>query len=140
MNEYKNGILEINPVKDKELDLHNLALGLAFTIGGAHVSGYDKRISTVFVNKWEIFDPEKVEDPSDLPEHWYKVYTTHNEPNRKACRDLKYRYLHSPKELLPDYPKTYCSGIFVITNKDTPINKITGSDLIYIGDEIFGDV
>ena len=128
-----NGIQEINPIKQHFPD-QELLFGILVD-SGCLVSGFLNRPSISYSEKWEIFDPSKVKDYNRLPDYWKKVYDEHFKPERKDCVELKYRYIHSPEKIIPQYPHGPCKGIFVISDKNIKIRDLTTKDLIWIGDE-----
>lgn len=135
MNKFENGLRTLKPLAYVYWRKEDNA-GNAFKALGCFVSGFPADYnSEVYSNRWELFDPEKVEDPSTLTGIWEKVYEMHNRPNMKDCRDLRYRYVHVPIYILPQYPHVPCRGIFGLTDRSITISQIKSSVLIHIGNE-----
>ena len=108
----------------------------SFDMCGCSVSSMPKNYkSKVYTDKWEFLDPEQVKDESMLPEYWRKILALHNAPDRKDCVTLRYRYVHIPVDVLPQYPRVPCKGIFVITDREKQIYELTSDDIIHIGIE-----
>ena len=130
-----NGIREIEPFSIGNITNIDIFLGL-FDLAGCSVSSMPRDYkSFAYSNKWELFDPRKVRNFEHLPEYWKKVFIEHYKPERKDCVDLKYRYVHIPVDILPQYPRVPCKGIFVLTNNSIKDNEIKADDLIHIGNE-----
>jgi hypothetical protein len=128
----KNGIMEIEPLKFDGLKRQDL-VSLLFTIAGAKCSDMPADYqSKSYSNKWELFDPEKVDNPKDLPDYWKMVYDMHNRLDMKDCKDLRYRYVHTPEKILPRYPRVPCQGIFQLDRDTIDIRE---TSLIHIGNE-----
>lgn len=128
-------IKEIKPINDALVTDRMLFGALASDLG-CSVSGIPRNYNSISYNgKWEYFDPAKVKFPDDLPDHWAMVFKMHNRPDMGDCRYLKYRYVHTPIDILPQYPHIPCKGIFCLTDKNIPIDQIQGKDLIHIGNE-----
>lgn len=133
---YQNGVREIKPIQSREVTRNDWLMAMFHDLAGAKVSSIkEKNCETPLISRWEVFDPEKVEDKNSLPYPWNFVYVIHNQPSRKDCITGRYRYVHSPKPILPQYPMNACSGLFVITNRKARIASLEGDDLIWIGDE-----
>ena len=129
-----NGITEIKPLEFDGLTRTDLT-SILFSIAGAHYSDMPRDYqSKSYSNKWEMFDPEKVVNPEELPDYWKMVYDMHNRPEMRDCRDLRYRYVHTPQKILPRYPRVPCQGIFQL-DRDVPVKKIRETSLIHIGNE-----
>jgi len=130
-----NGVLEIEPINEQfHLTNDDIFRGLMKMVG-ASVSSMPNIVCEAYNNRWEVFDPEYVRDAASLPTPWAEIFALHNEPNRKACRDLAYRYLHSPVDILPQYPRLPCKGVFCIIDPVDP-RHIGMDNLVWIGDEL----
>ena len=132
-----NGLKIIKPFNTvPTLTRTDILLGL-FDACGAKVSSMPRNYTSMsYSDKWEFLDPEQVKDESMLPEYWRKILALHNASDRKDCVTLRYRYIHVPVEILPQYPRVLCKGIFVITDRSKEIEDLTPDDLIHIGNEI----
>jgi hypothetical protein len=135
-----NGITYIDPIETSEITNQDLIFALLVDICGVHISSIPNSIegNISYTNDWEYFDPKEVESPELLPDHWAKVYEMHNRPEMHDCILLDYKYIHSPTEILPRYPRVSCKGIFCISSNKS-LTEITGDDLIHIGNEIDND-
>lgn len=133
---FQNGIMEIK-LKGKHVEfLQRDWFDLAFKSLGASVSGMpDNYESHIETNKTELFDPEMVEQPCNLPLYWLKVYRKHNEPEMRDCVRLRYRYVHVPFDIVPQYPRVPCKGIFCLDSHKVRFDQITIKDLIHVGNE-----
>lgn len=131
-----NGITIIKPIKDSQISTSDLRRALLKDLG-CSISGMPNEVegNIAYSNKWEYFNPRKVTDPEALPEHWKMVFDFHNKPEMRDCRELKYRYVHCPTEILPQYPRVDCKGIFGLCDNSVRWNKIAAYDLIHIGNE-----
>ena len=130
-------IREIKPVKDRDIAPKDI-LALLQNLG-VSCSGYseeDTKGSVAYSDRWELFDPEKVRKGDELPLPWDKVYEIHNRPNMKDCRDLRYRYVHAPEEILCAYPYLPVKGVFVLDSRKVRSDRIRGEDLVFIGNEL----
>jgi len=136
MNKFENGVKRIK-LKSKDVILSSDDIfSLLLSSLGASVSNMPKNYqSSALSDKLELFDPEKVVSPELLPLHWKKVWKKHNEPDRIACIRFRYRYVHVPFDILPQYPRVPCKGIFALTSRKVLWNKIEPSDLIHLGGE-----
>lgn len=136
MSKFNNGIMNLN-FKNERVNLKKQDyLGLAFKILGCKVSSFpDNYISESLINRTELFDPEKVNSKEDLPYPWNLVFEEHNRPVRGDCVRFRYRYLHLPFDIVPQYPKVPCKGIFVISDRKVKWYEIGVNDLIHLGDE-----
>jgi hypothetical protein len=132
-----NGITRIDPIKSSEVTTRDLLFAL-MTECGASVSSMPTELDgdRAYTSDWELFEPEEVEEPDDLPDYWHTVYDFHFAPDRSACEELGYRYIHAPTEIMPKYPRVPCRGIFCLTDHDLSISEVTGDDLYFIGDEV----
>lgn len=129
---FKNGIREIK-VKRGEIAKSDLFL-MALSSLGCSVSSMPSNYKSEKVcNKTELFDPEKVEFPEDLPEYWKNIWNLHNEPKRYDCIRFRYRYVHVPYKILPSYPRVPCEGVFGLTSRKVKWNQITENDLVHLG-------
>lgn len=134
-NIFNNGVLTIDKVKQENIKKSDVLLDL-FSLFGARVSSMPNTNCKIkLIDRLELFDPIKVTNKDSIIYPWYLVYERHNQKDMKDCRDLKYRYLHVPFEIIPSYPKVPCSGIFCITDNTLNCNKISSNDLIWIGNE-----
>lgn len=135
---FDNGVAVIKPFVGRNPTKFDWLLAM-LDWAGVKVSsmprGYSEKCKS-YSESWEVFDPTQVEDVDSLPEIWKKVYRIHNEPSRRDCVNLAYRYVHTPVDILPQYPRVPCKGIFVITDKELDLEKLTADDLIHIGNEI----
>ena len=82
--------------------------------------------------QWELFNPNDVELPEELPAHWHVVYKEHCDV---GGQELGYTYLHSPDPIRCRYPMMKCSGIFVRLSASGPIEP---SNLVNINSELLG--
>jgi len=131
-----NGIRMMKPLKDVGNITKVDILSALLVRAGVRVSSMPPNLEEfTYTSNWEFFNPEKVKDPDDLPDYWGMVFDMHNRPDMKDCRDLKYRYVHTPERILPQFPRVLCRGIFCLTNKNVKFKEITADDLIYIGNE-----
>ena len=109
------------------------------TACGAKISSMPEEIEgqIVYSDRYELFDPEKVRkhDIPNLPEPWDQAYKLHMQPDMGDCRTLRYRYVHVPVEILPEYPRVPCKGIFGLTDRKVRANQIKAKNLIFIGNE-----
>lgn len=130
-------VIKLNPFDIGTVTERDLLMGLLVEFGGCRVSSMpDLKKSIAYVSEWEYFDPEKVTDPDKLPDHWAMVYEMHNRPDMKDCRDLHYKYVHVPIEILAEYPRVPVKGIFCLaTNTEKKPSEIQAEDLIWIGNE-----
>lgn len=126
-----NGVRIIEPIESHVTD-RDIFLGLLDAFGASVSSMPRNYESHAYSDNWEYFDPEEVEDPEALPEHWKKVYKMHNRPEMRDCRDLKFRYVHTPEDILPAYPRVPCKGIFCLESNKVSWDAITAKDLIHI--------
>lgn len=126
-----NGIKTIKPIESHVTD-RDIFLGLLDAFGASVSSMPRNYKSRAYSDRWEYFDPEQVEDPEALPEYWKKVYKMHNRKEARDARDLKYRYVHTPTEIIPKHPRVPCKGIFRINNNEIHWDAITAEDLIHI--------
>jgi len=132
---YINGIREIKPLRIGSLSSSDL-IGALLVDLGCSVSGIPRTyISKSYHTRWEIFDPEKVKDPKDLTTPWSMVWRVHHESDRIDCVRLAYRYVHTPIDIIPQYPHVPCKGIFCICHKEVKLKDLTVSDLIHIGND-----
>lgn len=92
--------------------------------------------SKFYSPNWEYFNPERVEEPEDLPDYWKQVFDLHNKPEMGDCVRFRYRYVHVPIKIMCRYPRIPVRGIFVLDNENVKYNQITADDLIWIGNEI----
>jgi len=135
-----NGTRMMKPLKDVGTVTTRDLLSALLVEAGVKVSGMPSNLEEfVYTPNWEFFNPEKVKDSSDLPSHWRMVFDMHNRPDMKDCRDLKYRYVHTPEHILPQFPRLLCKGIFCLTDKNVKFKDIIANDLIYIGNEFKGE-
>jgi hypothetical protein len=133
----ENGILEIPPIKSRTVDSQMLILGLLASTG-CSVSDMPREVigDEDYCGRWELMDPEQVERPEDLPDYFQSAYKMHNEPNRVACVDLRYRYIHCPEAIIGRYPSVPARGIFVLTDDEADPCNIPWESLYHIGDEL----
>lgn len=105
---------------------------------GAKVSSMPRHITgqKTYHDRWELFNPAKVRKYDILPEPWNKIYEMHMRKDMKDCRDLKYRYVHAPVEILPQYPRVPCKGVFCLSDRTIRSDRLKESDLIFIGNEV----
>jgi len=131
-----NGIQEIKPIETDIPTQRDLLSALLVDLG-CSVSNMPRVVAgdRIFTHRWEVFDPEEVTQPEYLPEYWRMVWDLHNAPDRKDCVSLRYRYVHCPKEILGEYPRVPCSGIFALCDRAIPRNRIKAKDLIHIGND-----
>ena len=135
-----NGLEIIEPFNIvPKLVRSDFLLGILDAVGCSISSMPRNYTSMSYSDKWEFLDPELVEDESLLPEYWRKILALHNAPDRRDCVVLRYRYIHVPVEILPQYPRVPCKGIFVITDNSKKVEELTMDDLIHIGNEIEED-
>jgi len=135
-----NGVEKIKPFAKGNVKRKDLIFGLMSLLGASVSSmpkGYESR---AYSSNWELFDPEKVEHPEELPRHWKAVYEVHNKPEMKDCRQMRYRYVHVPVDILPHYPRVPCRGIFCLVNNEIKGSEVTAEDLIHIGNEFDKEV
>ena len=136
-----NGIEIIPPILSDSLGIRDVLFGAILDLSGASVSSIPKEYlkekekvgSLKWSNDWELLDPEKVSVPEELPDYWKKVYFAHNREDMKDCRELKYRYVHTPEDILPRWPRIPCKGVFCLVDSSLKIEKVTGFDLIHLG-------
>lgn len=103
---------------------------------GCKASGYDTPLGQeTYHDRWELFDPELVREGDELDAPWDMVYARHMQPNMRDCRELRYRYVHCPVKIFPQYPHFPCRGIFVLCSRSTRSDRLNEGDLIFIGDE-----
>lgn len=125
----------IDPIESKKVSTRHLLLGL-LSHAGAVVSGVDG-VDTEeenWSNDWEWFDPSLItneEEVEELPDHWYHILKNQN----RTCWSLKYRYVHSPEEIICRYPHVPIKGIFVVVNDKATKETVTADDLIHLGGE-----
>ena len=134
--EFRNGVTELDGIPSSKVESIDLLLGMMSDLGASVPSMPANLEFVTYTDKYELMDPEQVENPEDLPPYWKVVYDVHNLPEMRDCRYLGYRYVHSPQEIMCRYPRVPCKGMFVITNRNVSVDEITGDDLIWIGDEI----
>jgi len=134
--EFVNGIASIPPLAFQGLTEETLILAMFDTLGCSVSSMPRNYESKVYSDKWEVFDPEKVTNVDALPPHWKEVYKLHTAPDRTDCVLYRYRYVHTPRDILPQYPRVPCKGIFCISDDKIDINKLTERDLIHVGNEV----
>ena len=130
-------IKEIKPIKDKDVAREDILALLEYL--GVSCSGYseeDTKGSMAYSDRWELFDPEKVRKGDELPPPWDVVFEIHNRPEMRDCRDLRYRYVHAPQEILCRYPHLPVKGVFVLDSRKVRSDRIKGEDLIFIGNEL----
>jgi len=129
-------VIKLKPFNTGKATERDLILGL-LALSGCRVSSMpDLEKSTVYSSNWEYFDPDKVTDIDKLPDYWQMVYEMHNRPEMKDCRDLHYKYVHVPVEILAEYPRIPTRGIFCLaTNTEKKPSEIQAEDLIWIGNE-----
>lgn len=133
---FRNGVMEVklkNTIKLTQEDI----MSMCFLALGASVSNmpanYHSRTET---DKLELFDPERVTNPEELPEYWRKVWALHNQPGRRACVDFRYRYVHVPFNILPQFPRVPCKGIFCLDSRKVSLHNIAADDLIHVGTSV----
>jgi len=132
----KEAVIKLKPFSTGKITELDLILGLLAELGCRVSSMPNLKKSIAYSNEWEYFDPEKVTNPDELPDYWVMVYEMHNRPDMKDCRDLHYKYVHVPVEILAEYPRVPTRGIFCLaTNTDKKPNEIEAEDLIWIGNE-----
>ena len=130
-----NGITEIKPFLTGKVKKSDIIAALLSDLG-CSVSDMPRDYpSKDYCGRWELFEPEKVEEPEDLPDYWRMVYNLHNQPTMKDCQDFHYRYVHVPVEIMCRYPRIPTKGIFCICEDNVDIKKMTGDDLININNE-----
>ena len=137
-DEGMKAIKEIKPIQSDVPIKGDIILAL-MTACGASISSMSDEIEgqITYSDRYELFDPEKVRqhDIPNLHEPWDKVYKLHMQPNVRDCRIFRYRYVYVPKEILPEYPRVPCKGIFGLTDRKVKANQIKSKDLIFIGNE-----
>lgn len=133
----ENGVKVIRPITDSRITQRDLLFALFKDLGGCSVSNMPDEVegNKSYSDNWEYFNPTEVEDATVLPEYWRIVYNLHNRKDMKDCRDLHYRYIHCPIDIMPRYPRVPCKGIFCLCNNNIKWNAITSEDLIHIGNE-----
>jgi len=129
-------IEKLQPFDSDDITTRDM-LGALLSDVGCSVSNMPRKTEcVVYTNKWEYFDPDKVEDIEDLPEYWEMVYEMHNRPEMGDCRSLHYKYVHIPVEIICQYPRVPVKGMFCLSyNVDKKPDEIRASDLIWIGNE-----
>ena len=135
-SEMDNGVVIIKQIK-LTLPTKRDILCAMLSMAGCKVSSIPNKVegNESYSDEWEYFNPERVEEPSVLPEHWKMVYEFHNQPDMRDCRELRYRYVHCPEEILPQYPRVPCKGIFCLVDRWVRWNSIQEKNLIHIGNE-----
>ena len=129
-------VIKLKPFDIGKVTKLDLALGMLDMLGCSISSMPHIKESIAYSNNWEYFDPDKVTDIDKLPDYWQMVYEMHNRPEMKDCRDLHYKYVHIPVEILAQYPRVPVKGIFCLaTNTEKEPNEIQAEDLIWIGNE-----
>tara|TARA_Y100000310_G_scaffold341076_2_gene439005 strand:+ start:1341 stop:1808 length:468 start_codon:yes stop_codon:yes gene_type:complete len=124
-----NGVQIIQPIKSAIPTERDIILAAMVSMGGCTVGSMpsnpdgDKKWS----DNWEWFDPFKVEDEDALPEYWYNILTRQN----KSCWECNYRYVHSPTEILVDYPRTPVKGVFGVCSAKVTPDNVVAVDLIH---------
>ncbi len=106
---------------------------------GATVSNMPRNLSghqETYSDNCELFDPRKVTKSDILPDYWKMVYDMHNKPDMGDCRYFRYRYVHIPYEIIPQYPRVPCKGIFCLDSKKVRSNNIKTSNLVFIGNNL----
>ena len=127
-----NGISTIGPIPSDILSADDMLIQAIQRLSGG--GDYLAVSGSAAVIEWQLFDPEQVQDPSSLPEHWLKVFNLHFDPKRIDCRKLRFRYVHAPVPIIGNYPRAPRVGIFCLhMNRES---KITASDLVYIEDDL----
>ena len=129
-------VIKLKPFNIGKVTKLDLAFGMLDLLG-CSISSMPRGLKSIsYTNNWEYFNPEKVTNPEDLPDHWKIVYDLHMRPDMKDCRDLHYKYVHVPVEILAQYPRVPAKGIFCLaTNTEKEPDKIQAEDLIWIGNE-----
>lgn len=129
-------VIKLKPFNIGKVTELDLAFGMLDLLG-CSISSMPRGLKSIaYTNNWEYFDPEKVINPENLPDHWKIVYDLHMRPDMKDCRDLHYKYVHVPVEILAEYPRVPVRGIFCLaTNTEKKPNEIQAEDLIWIGNE-----
>ena len=113
----------------------DLAEGFLLSLGVSS-SHYKKNYPAgSYCDKWELMDPELVEDSAALPEYWKRIYDMHMQPNMRDCRDLRYYYIHSPVTIMCYYPTNPCAGIFCVSERK-PVSELRRYDLVNINSDI----
>ena len=132
----ENGILVIEkPTNQREVSQEDLLLVMMFDLG-ARCSAYQyTQDQTIYTDKWEWFDPAKVENPDALPDYWRAVYDLHTNPRYGDCVELGYRYMHAPERYYGEYPDIPVAGIFVVGENSTPDN-VGFAGVVHVGDEL----
>lgn len=129
-------VIKLKPFNIGKVTKLDLAFGMLDMLGCTISSMPHIKESTAYSSNWEYFDPVKVTDVNELPDYWKMVYDVHMRPDMKDCRDLHYKYVHVPVEILAEYPRVPVKGIFCLaTNTDKKPDEIQAEDLIWIGNE-----
>lgn len=131
--DWHNGMANAAQPQDAPVTSRHLLMALAAE-AGARVSCFDTSEGKTYGRGWEVFDPQKVENPWQLPSPWSFVFFGQND----ECWRLRYQYFHAPKPVMVRHPCNPIKGVFVITSKKE-IASITGEDLIHLGDECLGE-
>jgi hypothetical protein len=130
-----NGVEVVDPIDTGVPTVSDIANALLVGLGCSYSrmpAGYPNRRYT---DQWEYFDPELVEDPDELPEHWRMIYDMHMRPDMADCRDLMYTYLHSPVDIMSAYPDYPTMGIFCVTGRVDP-KDIRRRDIVNINSDL----
>jgi len=131
-----NGIEKIEPFGLGNVTKQDIICAILSDLGVSISSRPRNYKSKAYSSDWELFDPEKVEEPDELPEYWRRIYDLHNSPQWRDCRELKFRYVHVPVNILPGYPRIYCKGIFCLEDSEIKADEIKAEYLTYIGNEL----
>jgi len=133
-----NAIVYMEELRNDKVTDTDLLLAM-MDLFGAKVGGMSGiREGKTYSSKWEWFDPFQLtsfDDVDDLPWYWAKLVSNMN----SECWKCGYRYVHSPKEILVQYPRVPVKGIFAVTSKDATPETVKASDLIHLGDEFLDD-
>jgi len=131
---FENGVRQIQLQEEVPKLTQHDKINLCFTMLGASVSSMPRNYrSRTETDKLELFDPEKVVDSKKLSSYWRKIWELHNQPERRDCVKLRYRYVHVPHNILPQYPRVPCKGVFCLTSREVKWYNITPNNLIHIG-------
>lgn len=124
-----NHITKIAPIPSRKATNRELLLAMLADMGCgvSGVSGIEDGDS--YSGDWEWFDPFKVTDLDDLPDHWRAIVKNQN----SECWREGFRYVHAPMPILCEYPRVPVKGIFVVTRRTATPEDVNVEDLIHTG-------